>query len=169
MATRVSYLNALNTYWQDIDIKNVERDFFTDGVADFSKTALSPEDVGEDLQVVAQDTPDKTVKIKAGVAYFPVLRSTDVDGDGTNDEFVLRFHNLADAVLPIPDNISGSPKTYEICCSIPDANMDAEDINSTASNIGSLIVQEQGAGLQNKYLLATVIVENGFTEVTTPK
>jgi hypothetical protein len=169
MATRVSYLNALNTYWQDIDIKNVERDFFTDGVADFLKTALSPEDVGEDLQVVAQDTPDKTVKIKAGVAYFTVLRSTDVDGDGTNDEFVLRFHNLADTVLTIPDNISGSPKIYEICCSIPDANMDAEEINSTASNIGSLIVQEQGAGLQNKYLLATVTVESGFTEVTNAK
>lgn len=166
MATRVSYLNALNTYWQDIDIKNVERDFFTDGVADFSKSALSPEDLGDDLQVVAQVAPDKTVKIKAGVAYFSVLRGTDVDGDGTNDEFVLRFHNLAEAVLTIPDNISGSPKTYEICCSIPDANMNAEDINSTASNIGSLIVQEQGAGLQNKYLLATVTVESGFTEVT---
>lgn len=169
MATRVSYLNALNTYWQDIDIKNVERDFFTDGVADFSKSALSPEDLGDDLQVVAQAVPDKAVKIKAGVAYFSVLRSTDVDGDGTNDEFVLRFHNLEDAVLTIPDNISGSPKIYEICCSIPDANMDAEDINSTASNIGSLIVQLQGTGLQNKYLLATVTVESGFTQVTNAK
>ena len=112
MATRVSYLNALNTYWQDIDIKNVERDFFTDGIADFSKTALSPEDLGDDLQVVAQVVPDKTVKIKAGVSYFTVLRTTDVDGDGVNDEFVLRFHNLADAALTIPDNISGSPTTY---------------------------------------------------------
>ncbi|QQR82973.1 hypothetical protein IPJ72_04060 [Candidatus Peregrinibacteria bacterium] len=169
MATRVSYLNALNTYWQDIDIKNVERDFFTDGVADVSKTALSPEDLGEDLQVLAQAVPDKTVRIKAGVAYFAVQRSTDVDGDGTNDEFVLRFHNLEDAVLTIPDNTSGSPKIYEICCSIPDANMDAEDINSTASNIGSLIVQLQGSDLQNKYLLATVTVENGFTQVTNAK
>ncbi|MBI2550870.1 hypothetical protein HYV73_00805 [Candidatus Uhrbacteria bacterium] len=169
MATRVSYLNALNTYWQDIDIKNVERDFFTDGVADFSKSALSPEDVGDDLQVLAQAVPDKTVKIKAGVSYFTVLRSTDVDGDGTNDEFVLRFHNLEDIVLTIPDNTSGSPKTYEICCSIPDANMDAEDINSTASNIGSLIVQLQGSDLQNKYLLATVTVESGFTQVTNAK
>ena len=166
MATRVSYLNALNTYWQDIDIKNVERDFFTDGIADFSKTALSPEDLGDALQVVAQIVPDKTVKIKAGVSYFTVLRTTDVDGDGVNDEFVLRFHNLEDAVLTIPDNISGSPKIYEICCSIPDANMDAEDINSTASNIGSLIVQLEGAGLQNKYLLAKVTVASGFTQVT---
>lgn len=169
MATRVSYLNALNTYWQDVDIKNVERDFFTDGIADFSKTAISPEDIGEDLHVVAQAVPNKTVKIKAGVAYFTVLRSTDVDGDTVNDEFVLRFHNLADAVLTIPDNSSGVSKIYEICCSIPDANMNANNINSTASNIGSLIVQLQGSGLQNKYLLAIVTVENGFTQVTNAK
>lgn len=169
MANRVSYLNSKNTYWQDIDLKNVERDFFTDGVVDFNKDAPSPSAVGSDLQVLAQDTPDKTVKIKVGVSYFRATRTVDNDGDGVNDELMLRFHNLADQNITIPDNTSGVDKTFEICCSIPAANMDAEAINSTASNIGELIVQEEGTGLDNKLLLATVTVEDGFTEVSQAK
>ena len=169
MANRVSYLNSKNTFWQDIDLKNVERDFFTDGVVDFNKDAPSPSAVGSDLQVLAQDTPDKTVKVKVGVAYFRATRADDTDGDGVPDELVLRFHNLADQTIIIPDNTSGADKTFEVCCSIPATNMDAETINATASNIGELIVQEEGTGLDNKLLIATVTVENGFTEVTQAK
>ena len=169
MANRVSYLNSKNTFWQDIDLKNVERDFFTDGVVDFNNDAPSPSAVGSDLQVLAQDTPDKTVKVKIGVAYFRATRILDTDGDGVNDELMLRFHNLADQAITIPNNTSGVDKTFEVCCSIPVANMDAESINSTASNIGELIVQEEGTGLDNKLLLATVTVENGFTQVTQAK
>lgn len=169
MANRVSYLNSKNTFWQDIDLKNVERDFFTDGVVDFNRDAPSPSAVGSDLQVLAQDTPDKTVKIKVGVAYFRATRAVDNDGDGVNDELMLRFHNLADQNITIPDNTSGTDKTFEVCCSIPAANMDAETINSTASNIGELIVQEEGTGLDNKLLLATVTVEDCFTEVSQAK
>lgn len=169
MANRVSYLNSKNTFWQDIDLKNVERDFFTDGVVDFNKDAPSPSAVGSDLQVLTQDTPDKTVKVKVGVVYFRATRADDTDGDGVNDELVLRFHNLAEQNIVIPDNVSGTDKTFEVCCSIPVGNMNAETINATASNIGELIVQEEGTGLDNKFLLATVTVENGFTEVTQAK
>ncbi|QQS59464.1 hypothetical protein IPN35_01055 [Candidatus Peregrinibacteria bacterium] len=169
MANRVSYLNSKNTFWQDIDLKNVERDFFTDGIVDSNNDAPSPSAVGSDLRVSAQVTPDKTVKIKTGVAYFRAERANDTDGDTINDALILRFHNLSDANLTIPNNTSGSDKTYEICCSIPAGNMDAETINATASNIGELIVQEAGAGLTNKLLLATVTVENGFTSVTPEK
>ena len=169
MANRVSYLNSKNTFWQDIDLKNVERDFFTDGVVDFNKDAPSPSAVGSDLQVLAEDTPDKTVKVKVGVAYFRATRVDDTDGDGVADELMLRFHNLAEQTLTIPDNTSGVDKTFEVCCSIPAENMDAETINATASNIGELIVQAEGTGLTNKLLLATVTVENGFTKVTQDK
>ena len=169
MTTRVSYLNSEKTFWQDIDLKNIERDFFTDGIADFTKTAPSPSLVGEDLQVINQDTPDKTIKIKKGVAYFQVTRETDTDGDGQSDTLVLRFQSFADVDLGIPDNDSGGNKTFEICCSIPSANLDAEQINETASNVGELIVQEEGTGLENKYLLATITVENNFTEITSEK
>ena len=169
MSTRVSYLNATNTYWQDIDLKNIERDFFTNGVADFTNSAASPSAVGDDLRVDPQVAPDKTVKVKAGVAYFKVIRTQDADGDGQSDEFILRFQSFDDTDLTIPDNNSGSDKTYEICCSVPAANMNPEDINEVASNVGELIAQEQGTGLDNKYLLATVVVEDGFTEVTAAK
>ncbi len=141
MANRVSYLNSKNTFWQDIDLKNVERDFFTDGVVDANNDAPSPSAVGSDLRASAQVTPDKTVKIKTGVAYFRAERANDTDGDTINDALVLRFHNLSDTNLTIPNNTSGADKTYEICCSIPAGNMDAETINATASNIGELIVQ----------------------------
>lgn len=167
MANRVSYLNSKNTFWQDIDLKNVERDFFTDGVVDFNNDAPSPSAVGSDLQVLEQSSPDKTVKINIGVAYFRTTRADDTDG--VADALVLRFHNLADQNLTIPDNTSGSDKTFEICCSIPAANMIAATINETASNIGELIVQEEGTGLDNKLLLATVTVEDGFTQVTQAK
>lgn len=150
MSTRVSYLNATNTYWQDIDLKNIERDFFTDGVADFTNTASAPSALGDDLKVEAQGTPDKTVKVKAGVAYFRVTRIEDADGDGLSDEFILRFQSFDEANLTIPDNTSGSDKTYEICCSVPAANMNPATINEVALNVGELIVQEQGTGFDNK-------------------
>lgn len=169
MANRTSYLNSKNTFWQDIDLKNIERDFFTDGIADFNKDAPSPSAVGSDLQVLAQDTPDKTIKVQIGVAYFRATRAEDTDGDNVNDELVLRFHNLAEEILTIPDNTSGADKTFEVCASIPASNMDAETINETASNIGELIVQEEGTGLDNKLLLATVTVEDSFSEVTQSK
>lgn len=169
MANRVSYLNSENTFWQDIDLKNVERDFFTEGIVDFNEDAPSPSAVGSDLQVLAQDTPDKTIKVKIGVAYFQATRIDDTDGDGIADALILRFHNLAEQSIVIPDNVSGSDKTFEVCCSIPAGNMDATSINATASNIGELIVQEEGTGLDNKLLLATVTVEDSFTEVTQVK
>ncbi|QQS59630.1 hypothetical protein IPN35_01985 [Candidatus Peregrinibacteria bacterium] len=169
MANRVSYLNSKNTFWQDIDLKNVERDFFTDGVVDANNDAPSPSAVGSDLQVLAQSSPDKTVIVRKGVAYFRAERANDADGDDVADSLVLRFQNLAETSLLIPDNTSGADKTFEICCSIPSANMNAETINATASNIGELVVQEAGAGLQNKLLLATITVESGFTEVTQEK
>jgi len=166
MTNRVSYLNSKNTFWQDTDLKNIERDFFTDGVIDFNKDTISPSAVGSDLQVFEQDTPDKTIFVKTGVAYFRVFRNNDTDSDGIPDELVLRFHNLENKILTIPDNTSGSDKTFEVCCFISKPNMNAETINATASNIGELIVQEEGGGLENKLLLATVTVENNFTEVT---
>lgn len=169
MANRVSYLNSKKTFWQDIDLKNVERDFFTDGVVDFNNNAPSPSAVGSDLQVLAQDTPDKTIKINMGVSYFRAERVNDTDGNGVADILVLRFHNLAEHTIIIPDNTSGADKTFEVCCSIPAENMDAESINEIASNVGELIVQEEGIGLTNKLLLATVTVEDGFTELTQAK